>query len=373
MEPRRASAAVQRPGRRHEPRGAAAVAARRGRTVRELARRPPRGQARHHGAVAGERPQRARVRGLRPARPVLHRELVDPPRPVHPRKDVARGRLSARFVLTIVGATRHPHHVVNRTAVVNGVRIDPLLASEIDTTVETFIRCGRPHTVHFVSADPVTTASRDRSYRAVLNAGDLNLPDGMPVALAARVARAHVRRLPGTDCMLRLSDRGRRDRLRHYYFGGGAGVAEGLSVEIRRRYPGVDVCGLEAPPFRPLTDADLDSATERIRGAGTQLLWVGLGSPKQDLVASELARRGAAPVILCVGAAFDFISGTKSRPPVWMQHAGLEWLGRLVSEPRRLWRRYLVGNASFLIGVALRPPVAHEFQVQTERRSQPGL
>jgi len=104
-------------------------------------------------------------------------------------------------------------------------------------------------------------------------------------------------------------------------------------------------------PTAKLGDNEIDDDA-RIRAARTGLLWVGLGAPKQDITAERLRRLDAAPAILCVGAAFDFLSGAKRRAPAWMQRAGLEWLHRLAHEPRRLWRRYLIGNSRFAVGVA---------------------
>jgi N-acetylglucosaminyldiphosphoundecaprenol N-acetyl-beta-D-mannosaminyltransferase len=100
-----------------------------------------------------------------------------------------------------------------------------------------------------------------------------------------------------------------------------------------------------------VTDEELDAGVAIIRGSGADVVWVGLGAPKQDLMGARLREREAAPVIMCVGAAFDFLAGTKRRAPRWVRRAGLEWLHRLVSEPRRLLRRYLVGNTRFVLGV----------------------
>ncbi|MDP9330343.1 MAG: WecB/TagA/CpsF family glycosyltransferase [Actinomycetota bacterium] len=261
-----------------------------------------------------------------------------------------------------------PHHSNASTSViVNGVRIDPIPKSEVPGTIGRLLDCGRSHTVHFLAADPTVVALSDRTYRDVLNAGDLNLPDGMPVAWAARWAGARAERVPGTDTMLQLTSWGVDRGVRHHFFGAAPGVAERLARVLERRAPGLRCVGTGSPPFRPLDAGELDDYARRIREAGTDLLWIGVGSPKQDQMALELAAREAAPVILCVGAAFDFIAGTKRRPPVWMQRAGLEWLGRLASEPRRLWRRYLIGNVRFAAGVISQRP-----RIASGRAAQPG-
>jgi N-acetylglucosaminyldiphosphoundecaprenol N-acetyl-beta-D-mannosaminyltransferase len=125
-----------------------------------------------------------------------------------------------------------------------------------------------------------------------------------------------------------------------------------LRNRLQLRYPRIELAGTESPPFRALEAWELEEAAARIGAVNTQLLWIGLGTPKQDLVADTLRDLSAAPVILCVGAAFDFLAGAKRRAPKWMQQAGLEWLHRLGSEPGRLGRRYLVGNPRFMWGVA---------------------
>jgi N-acetylglucosaminyldiphosphoundecaprenol N-acetyl-beta-D-mannosaminyltransferase len=159
------------------------------------------------------------------------------------------------------------------------------------------------------------------------------------------------RRITGSYSLERLAAWGAGRGVRHFFFGGAPGVADRLRAELERAVPGTIVAGTESPPFAWPSAEDLRTAAMRIRGQRTDLLWIGLGTPKQDIVAEHLAMFGAAPVVLCVGAAFDFVSGVKRRPPAWMRRAGLEWLGRLSSEPARLWRRYLIGNPQFVAGV----------------------
>jgi N-acetylglucosaminyldiphosphoundecaprenol N-acetyl-beta-D-mannosaminyltransferase len=229
---------------------------------------------------------------------------------------------------------------------VNGVTFEPLSPDSLVERVERFRCCGRSHVVHFCAAHPTVVARSDLAYREVLNGG-LNVPDGMGVVLALRLLGHHAQRLPGSDAFALLCERGVGAGLRHYLFGGRPEIVDHLCLTLRVRYPGIRVVGAESPPFRPMSERELCEASARIQRAGTDLLWVGLGAPKQDWVAEHLRERGSAPVILCVGAAFDFLSGAKRRAPEWMQRSGLEWLHRLACEPRRLWRRYIVGNVVF--------------------------
>ncbi len=236
--------------------------------------------------------------------------------------------------------------------IVNGVRIDPVDRDRFTKTVESFLSCGLSHVVHLLPADPIVRGMDDRAYRDMLNEGELNVPDGKSVVWALRLKGVTAERLAGSDAMELLARHGERDGLRHYLFGGASPVVTALQARLELRYPRIALVGAESPPFRTLEERELAEAAERIRAESTQLLWLGLGTPKQDLVAAAFRRLHAAPVILCIGAAFDFLAGTKKRAPAWMQRAGLEWLHRLGSEPARLGRRYLVGNPRFVWGVA---------------------
>src|SRR5262249_33817743 len=137
-----------------------------------------------------------------------------------------------------------------------------------------------------------------------------------------------------------------------YLYGGNPVVLEQLQANLRKQFPELLIAGAESPPFRVLTREEDESVVERINASGAQLVFIGLGCPKQDHFAHEHRDRIRA-VQLCVGAAFDFLAGTKKTAPAWMQRHGLEWLYRLCQEPRRLWKRYLVTNSIFVAKLAL--------------------
>lgn len=235
---------------------------------------------------------------------------------------------------------------------VNGVRIDAITRDEFVSSLTTFLFCGYSHVVHFCSAHPTVEARANPDYRRLLNTGALNVSDGVPVAVAARMMGARTVRLAGTDGFHLASEHGVPIGLRHYVYGSTPATLEALHRHLEERYPGILIVGSESPPFRELSDDEVLAAARRMQEAGAQAVWVGLGAPKQDVMAHRLRQSRAAPIILCVGAAFDFIAGTTERAPLWMQRTGLEWLHRLASEPRRLWRRYLIGNPRFVAGVA---------------------
>ena len=238
-----------------------------------------------------------------------------------------------------------------RNILVNGVRVDPHTPMELVERVVGLLACGRSHVVHFLPAHPIVLAQRDPEYRDILNRGAVNLVDGASVAVATLVQGRRSSRTTGSDALEVLPSWGVPDGLRHYLYGGTPDVVARLRRRLETDCPGIAVVGVESPPFRELEDEELWEAALRIREAGTDLLWVGMGTPKQDVVADRLCALRAAPVILCVGAAFDFRAGVTRRAPRWMRSIGMEWLFRLATEPRRLWRRYLIGNTRFAAAV----------------------
>lgn len=206
-----------------------------------------------------------------------------------------------------------------------------------------------PTRMHFCNVHTLVEAAADPALREVYATAEIVAIDGMPIAWVARMRGARAaQRVSGPDVMLSLCDRGREIGLRHFFLGGREGVPEELAARLGSKYPGLNVAGLESPPFRPVTAEEDEALVERINAVSPDVLWVGLGAPKQEFWAADHATRLDVPLILPVGAAFDFHSGRVRRAPNWMQRVGLEWLFRLAAEPRRLWRRYLVTNARFV-------------------------
>jgi N-acetylglucosaminyldiphosphoundecaprenol N-acetyl-beta-D-mannosaminyltransferase len=234
---------------------------------------------------------------------------------------------------------------------VNGIRIDPQRPSEFLESIGSFLACGEGHVIHFLPADPIVLALTDKAYRKLLNNGDLNLPDGMAVVWAVRWRGLRAERLAGTEGFHYVAQWGLRRDLAHFVYGGSAEVNTEVVRRLRADHPGIRIAGAKAPPFRDLTDAEIAEEAELIRASGADVVWIGLGTPKQDVVGERFRAHHAAPAIFCVGAAFDFVSGAKARAPEWMKQAGLEWAFRLLTEPRRLWKRYLLGNPLFLFAL----------------------
>lgn len=204
---------------------------------------------------------------------------------------------------------------------------------------------GRPTAVHLCNAYTLTLSAGNADYARSLNGG-LNLIDGTPVAWYYRLLTGAPSRGPvrGPSFMRRMLD---EPGLRHYLYGGTDEVLEGLQKAIVSKHPNAVIVGSHAPPFRPLEDSDVVALLADLRATAANIVWVGLGTPKQDHLLAQLAESSSV-VSVGVGAAFDFLSGEKKEAPPVLHGSGFEWLYRLATEPRRLWRRYLLGNTAFV-------------------------
>lgn len=231
-----------------------------------------------------------------------------------------------------------------------GVRIDALQVAE---AVEWVLagRHGTGRSVHLCNAFTLSLAEQDPAFLRELSRGDLNLPDGTPVAwVGRRRGLAHMTsRVYGPDLLESTLAEGVASQTRHFLYGSTTDVLEQLRRVIEERY-GAQVVGVSSPPFGDLGDEHVFALRDAVRESRADVVWVGLGTPKQDWFV-ERAKSDVPATLVAVGAAFDFLTGNKRQAPRWVQQRGLEWLFRLVTEPRRLWRRYLVGNAVFLRGL----------------------
>lgn len=197
----------------------------------------------------------------------------------------------------------------------------------------------------------MSLVDRDDEMRAALLDSDLNLPDGTPVAWLGRRqgANSPVR---GPSLVGDVAALGVPLGLRHYLYGGKEGVAAAMADGLRQHFPGFESAGEETPPFRHITEGEIDQLASRVRVSGAHILWVGLGTPRQDHLVPRLAQRLSMPIVP-VGAAFDFWSGAVTEAPKWLHGSGFEWVHRLMSEPKRLWRRYLIDSPRFLLSAVL--------------------
>ncbi len=218
----------------------------------------------------------------------------------------------------------------------------------IDGTVATggrgYVCVAAVHTVMAFSED-------DELRDAVLGA-DLTVPDGQPLVWAMNALGHDLpSRVYGPDLMEKACARAARTGLRFYLYGGRTqGALVQLALNLRQRHPGLQIVGGHCPPFRPLTDAEEAAVVDEINRSGADVVWVGIGVPKQEKWMAQIRARLDAPVLIGVGAAFDFHAGLVPQAPRALQRLGMEWVFRLAQEPRRLWRRYLRYNPRFVAG-----------------------
>jgi N-acetylglucosaminyldiphosphoundecaprenol N-acetyl-beta-D-mannosaminyltransferase len=206
-----------------------------------------------------------------------------------------------------------------------------------------------------VAATHTVMASQDDpELRSAVLGSSLTVPDGQPLVWAMNALGAGLdARVYGPTLMERAMERAAHTGTRHFLYGGrNNGALVQLAYNLRSRHAGMKIVGGHVPPFRPLTTAEEDAVAAEIDRSGADVVWVGIGVPKQEKWMAAMRERLEAPVLVGVGAAFDFHAGLVPQAPNWMQEAGLEWAFRLGAEPRRLWRRYLRYNPRFVTGFA---------------------
>lgn len=234
-----------------------------------------------------------------------------------------------------------------------------------------WIERGERHYVCVTNVHVIMECARDPELRAQVNRAGLVTPDGMPLVwLSRRAGHTHVGRVYGPDLMLALCERSAQEGYRQFFYGGSPGVAEQLAQQMAARFPGLPVAGIGAPPFRDLTPEERAAEVAMLNRSGADLLWVGLGAPRQERWMATRRPDLNIPVLIGVGAAFDFHTGRVPQAPRWMMRAGLEWLYRLAREPRRLWRRYLINNPWFIYSVFLQQVGLRKWTLDTDDGSR---
>jgi exopolysaccharide biosynthesis WecB/TagA/CpsF family protein len=237
---------------------------------------------------------------------------------------------------------------------IGGVLID---AVDYDAAVSRVVHAailGRGYSVSALAVHGVMTGAEDSEHRFRLNGMDLVVPDGQPVRWALNLLHGCKLkdRVYGPNLTLRLLQAAADNGLPVYFYGTTGEVLEKLRKQLRLRYPTLQVSGMESSRFRRLVQPEREALVQRVRDSGAKMLFVGLGCPRQEVFAFEMAGLVSIPTI-AVGAAFPFIAGTLQQAPAWMQRYGLEWVFRFTREPKRLWHRYIVLNPKYLARIAL--------------------
>lgn len=230
-----------------------------------------------------------------------------------------------------------------------GVRFDNLDMDGTLDRIEQLIEKSTPALVVTPNVDHVLRAHSDSIFADLLRHADMVLADGQPLVWASRLLGKPLRqRVAGSDLFPLLCGRAAEKGYRVFFMGGDPGAAEAAADVLRARYPNLIVAGTNCPPYGFEKDAAEDRRTvEAVKAARPDILFVGLGSPKQELWIARHLQEMAVPVSIGVGISFSFIAGQVKRAPRWMRRASLEWLHRLCCEPRRLWKRYLIRGPKF--------------------------
>jgi N-acetylglucosaminyldiphosphoundecaprenol N-acetyl-beta-D-mannosaminyltransferase len=238
-----------------------------------------------------------------------------------------------------------------------GVGVSPVSLRGALAEIARWVDEREHHYVCVTGVHGVIESQRDAELLEIHNRSGLTIADGMPMYWSGRFAGSReIERIRGSDFMLAVCELSAERGWSNYFYGGAPSTGEKLAQRLGDRFPGLQVAGINSPPFRPLTDAENDAIVEEINSSGATFVWVGLSTPKQERwMATNVSRLNAAG-LFGVGMAFDVHAGLLPQAPRVIQNSGFEWLYRLYNEPRRLWRRYLYANPRFVLGVLRHPP-----------------
>ena len=230
-----------------------------------------------------------------------------------------------------------------------GVGVSTVNTAMALDTVDEWISRGEPHYICVTGVHGIMESYRKQAVRDIHNAAGLVVPDGMPLVWLSRLEGFHhVARVYGPDLMLAICKRSLDRGYRHFLYGGASGVCQQLAGRLQAQFPGLKIVGTYSPPFRVLEREEDEEIVEQINSVRPDIVWVGISTPKQEVWMAQHIGRLHAPVLIGVGAAFDFHAGLKRQAPRWMMRAGLEWMFRMIQEPRRLGPRYLSNNPLFV-------------------------
>jgi N-acetylglucosaminyldiphosphoundecaprenol N-acetyl-beta-D-mannosaminyltransferase len=223
-----------------------------------------------------------------------------------------------------------------------GVMINPVDLEDAINTIKNWIQNQEANYICVTSAHGVLECQDDAQLKSIFNQSGLTTPDGMSIVWILRIlGNKNVDRVYGPDLMKAVCNESLYQGWKHYLYGGEPGVVEVLSERLNQTYPGLRIVGSFTPPFRDLTHDEERLLLQQIQVSQPDIIWVGLSTPKQERWMANYVNKLPGKVFIGVGAAFDFLSGKKRQAPRWIQRSGIEWLFRLITEPRRLWKRYL--------------------------------
>jgi N-acetylglucosaminyldiphosphoundecaprenol N-acetyl-beta-D-mannosaminyltransferase len=234
-----------------------------------------------------------------------------------------------------------------------GVRVDAVQIPDVISRMSQWIeKREMGNYIAVTGMHGVMEAQQSAQFKEVLNRASLVVADGMPLVWVGNVHRFPMRRRVYGPELMETFCRMTRDRYEHFFYGGAPGMADNLSQVLKHRF-GIRVAGTYSPPFRHLTLREERTVLDRLHAVRPDVLWVGLSTPRQESWMAEYRERAGVPVLVGVGAAFDFCTGRTRQAPRWMREHGFEWFYRLSTEPQRLWRRYLICGSKFVWNISL--------------------
>ena len=234
-----------------------------------------------------------------------------------------------------------------------GVKVSAINLKLAVELADQWVEARSPGYICVTGVHGVMEAQSDSEFRRILNHACINTPDGMPMSWIGHLQGfREMNRVFGADFMMAMCRLSVERGYRNFLYGGKPGVAELLSETLQRRFPGLQVVGTYTPPFRNLTPEEEEEILAQVGESRPHILWVGLSTPKQERFMAQYVGRLQVPLLVGVGAAFDYHTGRIRDCPEWIKRAGLQWLHRLMQDPRHLWRRYLRNNPAFLWHIA---------------------
>ena len=250
-----------------------------------------------------------------------------------------------------------------------GSNISTLSLQKATQYIADWVKNDERHYVCVCTTHTVMEGVNAKRVKEAINGASMATPDGMPLVWLGKYwGGEEVTRVYGPDLMLSLCEisnvSAENERIRHFFLGGKPEVVSKLTSNLQDKFPKLVVAGTYSPPFREMTKNEKSEMINLVNQSAADIVWVGLGTPKQDLWIAEYREKLDPAVLIAVGAAFDFHAGFKKQAPTWMQKSGFEWLFRLLTEPRRLWKRYLYNNPAFMWLTFLQITKLREFSVE---------
>jgi N-acetylglucosaminyldiphosphoundecaprenol N-acetyl-beta-D-mannosaminyltransferase len=235
-----------------------------------------------------------------------------------------------------------------------GVGVHAINMEQAVAAIDQAVRKRRKGYVCVTGVHGVMEAQSDSEFKEILNNSLLTTPDGMPMVWVGHLQGfRHMDRVYGPDLMLEVCRLSEERGYTHFFYGGNEGIAEKLAEALRTRYRKLIVVGMNTPPFRALNPAEEQALQDHVMRARPDFVWVGLSTPKQERFMADHIGALDCTLMLGVGAAFDVHTGVKKDAPRWVKQAGLQWFHRLLQEPSRLWKRYLINNPKFIFKITL--------------------